>query len=293
MAQSSLGLARAAGQKEAVPVRIGVCSWSLRPKSIEDLAELVAQCGVNGVQLALDPIRTGQTGWDEGQIRRVLDAAGIEIFSGMMGTAGEDYSTLETIKLTGGVRPDEHWDANLGAAAANADLASRLGMGLVTFHAGFIPHEAADPLREVMIDRLRQIVDVFGGVGVEVAFETGQETAATLLDALAALERPGAGVNFDPANMNLYGMGDPVEALEKLAGDVKQIHIKDAVLAPEPGTWGSEEAVGEGAVDWDGFFGVVRKVGLACDCVIEREDGESRVEDVIKARSLVERLCSL
>lgn len=270
-------------------MRIGVCSWSLRPESAGNLAEMVGKCGVSGVQLALDPIRTGEAGWDEGQTRRVLEGAGIEILSGMMGTVGEDYSTLETIKLTGGVRPDEHWEVNLEAARANADLASRLGIGLVTFHAGFIPHEAGDPVGEVMIDRLRQIVDVFGGAGVEVAFETGQETAATLLDALTALDRPDVGVNFDPANMILYGMGDPVEALEKLAGHVKQIHIKDAAPTSEPGTWGSEEPVGEGTVDWDGFFGVVRKAGLSCDLVIEREAGESRVEEVIKARLLVER----
>ena len=104
-----------------------------------------------------------------------------------------------------------------------ADLAGEAGLDLVTLHAGFIPHAADDPLREVMLERLRQVVDVFAQRGIRTGFETGQETASTMLEALEDLGRPEAGVNFDPANMILYGMGDPLEGLRILAPRVLQV----------------------------------------------------------------------
>jgi sugar phosphate isomerase/epimerase len=209
------------------------------------------------------------------------------LFSGMMRTAGEDYSTLESICMTGGVRSDAHWQANLAAAHANAKLAGRLGMKLVTLHAGFLPDDRNDPLRMTMIDRLRKIADAFSARGVHVAFETGQETAGTLVDVLDELDRPTVGVNFDPANMILYGMGEPVMALERLSPWIKQIHIKDALPAQTPGTWGTETWAGDGAVNWPKFFTAVEALCPRVNLVIEREAREERIDDIRAARDLI------
>ena len=138
-----------------------------------------------------------------------------------------------------------------------------------------------------MLGRIAQIADRFAAQGVKLGLETGQETGETLLEVLKELAHPNVGVNFDPANMILYDMGDPVAALDTLAPHVVQVHIKDALLTENPGTWGSEVVVGTGDVDWPGFFDVVREHGLACNFMIEREAGESRVADMIAARTLV------
>ncbi len=265
--------------------RIGVCSWSLQPASPADLAEKVRAVGLSHVQLHLDPLREGA--WPEAETAAALADADVSVVSGMMAMAGEDYSTLETIRATGGVRPDERWETNLAAAEGNAALARRLEVGLVTFHAGFLPHDAADPERGVMLERLRTLIDRFAAEGVRVAFETGQESADTLLDVLAELDRPDAGVNFDPANMILYDMGEPVDALRALAPWVRQIHVKDANRTTTPGTWGEEVPVGSGQVDWGAFFRVVREAGLDCDLLIEREAGADRAADIRTARALV------
>jgi sugar phosphate isomerase/epimerase len=272
--------------------RIGVCSWSLRPTGPENLVERLRACGIATVQLALDPIRDGR--WDEAHTIEILHNAGIEIASGMMGMKGEDYSTLDSIRRTGGVRSDEFWSENLEAAGANAELARRLDIGLVTFHAGFLPHEASDPLRAVMLERLRDVADEFGHRGVRVALETGQESAETLLGVLTELRGVSGvegvahvGVNFDPANMILYGMGDPVQALRQLADHVAQIHIKDAVPTGEPGTWGEEVPAGTGAVDWDAFIGVMRDTLPTVALMIEREAREDRVNDIRTAAAML------
>jgi sugar phosphate isomerase/epimerase len=208
----------------------------------------------------------------------------------MMAPAGEDYSTLDSIRKTGGVRLNEHWEANLEAAKRNAEIASRLGLDLCTFHAGFIPDDSDDALHDVMVDRLRAIVDAFADQRVRIGFETGQERAETLLEAMDEIDRPTLGVNFDPANMILYGMGEPVHAIELLAPRILQIHIKDARPSDQAGQWGTETRAGDGAVDWGRFFKVVRERCPEVDLVIEREGGDSRVADVRAARELLGRL---
>lgn len=267
----------------ALPVTnpIGVCSWSLQPASPEELVERVRACGLDAVQLALDPLRT--EAWDEGRTRRRLADAGIRVLSGMMGMAGEDYSTLETIKRTGGVRPDATWDANRAAAVENARLAARLGLDLVSFHAGFLPHEPGAE-RAKLVERLRVLCDVFAAEDVRVALETGQETAETLLAVLEEVDRENAGVNFDPANMVLYDQSDPIDALRRLAPRVLQLHVKDARRTRTPGTWGEEVPVGSGDVDWDAFLTIVRDHPLRGALVIEREAGAERVDDIRTAK---------
>lgn len=274
--------------------RVGVCSWSLRPQSPAELIAALRRLNIDAVQLALSPIVHEPAGPWRDAIAQLRDA-GVSILSGMMATRGEDYSTLQSIARTGGVRPDEHWPANLEHARAVADLAARNKIALVTFHAGFIPHDSSDHNRGRMLDRLGAIADLFDSRGSTIAFETGQETAPTLIDALDALNRPNVGVNFDPANMILYGMGGvggPLQALRSLAPRVKQIHVKDALPTKSPGTWGSETPVERGAVDWPAFFEIARAIEPPVNFLIERESGVEdgkRETDIAAARDLIAR----
>lgn len=269
-----------------MPGVVGVCSWSLRPVSPGDLVEKVIATGCRAVQLALDPIRTGE--WNEDETFERLDNAGIEVRSGMMAMVGEDYSSIESIARTGGVRPDQTWLFNQDAAGELAEIAGRRGIGLVTFHAGFLPHDPEDPERKRMLDRLRELAAIYFDTGTRIGLETGQEDAATLLGVLDELGGRGVGINFDPANMLLYGSGDPIEALDKLSPHVVQFHVKDATASPAPGVWGEEVRAGAGGVDWDAFFGIAVERLSMIDLMIEREAGENRVGDIRYARALIE-----
>ena len=101
-------------------MHLGVCSWSLCPEGPEDLIEKVGATKLSAVQLALDPVRTS---WGEDSISQIREA-GIEVLSAMMMMEAEDYSTLESIRVTGGVRPDANWQRNLDCAAENARIAA-------------------------------------------------------------------------------------------------------------------------------------------------------------------------
>ena len=268
---------------------VAVCSWSLQAASPADLVSKVQATGARAVQLALTPVVDNHSVW--GGVFDALAAAGIEIASGMLETVGEDYSTLDTIRVTGGVVPDASWPATRARAAEVAALAGRHRIRLVTFHAGFIPHEAG-PQREKLFGRLREIAVLFADHGARIAFETGQESADTLAHALDALGDPvpsvgGIGVNFDPANMILYGMGDPVAAVRVLAPRIAQVHVKDALPTQVAGTWGSEVRAGTGAVDWNAFLSALRAVPATIRLAIEREAGDDRVADIRAAVELL------
>jgi len=269
---------------QALADRLGVCSWSLQPRDPADLIAQLKQIGIDKIQLALDPIREGGAWADAG--RRLADA-GITIASGMFGTVGEDYSTLETIRRTGGVVPDGTWERNWANIRKLVPVAEALGVKLISFHAGFLPEEPTDPSFDKLVGRLTRIADLFGDAGMDLAFETGQEDAHTLAGFLDRLDKPNVGANFDPANMILYAKGDPVESVKVLMPRVMQIHVKDATPTDTPGEWGSEVPVGTGAVDWAAFLGALEAGGFGGHMCIEREAGGDRIGDIRAAKDFV------
>ncbi len=272
----------------ALTQRLAVCSWSLQPTSPQDLITKLQATGIRRIQLALDPLREAPDVWSSAPA--LLKQNGITVVSGMVGCVGEDYSTLETIRVTGGIAPDVTWEQNWKNFQINAEQAQGLGLKLVTLHAGFLPHDEQDPSFAKLKQRLIQVADAFEARGVALGLETGQETAADLLQFLQKLNRPNLGVNFDPANMILYDKGNPIDALRTLGPWIRQVHIKDAVRTSKPGTWGDEVAAGSGEVDWPVFFKTLKAVGFNGDFCIEREAGTQRVKDIATARELVETL---
>ncbi|MEO8429656.1 MAG: sugar phosphate isomerase/epimerase family protein [Verrucomicrobiota bacterium] len=270
--------------------RLAVCSWSLQPSAPRDLIQQMQAIGVNQIQLALDPVRENPPVW--GDVGEQLKAAGFSIVSGMFGTVGEDYSTLESIRCTGGLVPDSTWEQNWRNIQANVILAEKLGMKVVTFHAGFLPHDESDPGFRKLIERIGRVADLFGEKSIHLGFETGQETANCLQMFLDKLDRRTVGVNFDPANLILYEKGDPIDALRLLGPWLKQCHIKDAIRTRQPGSWGEEVVVGTGEVNWPAFFQTLNDLKFPGYLCIEREAGTQRVQDIRAARQHIESVLS-
>lgn len=267
--------------------RLAVCSWSLQAENPETLIERVKLTGVERVQLALDPLYDSPTVW--GNTVSLLQSKGISVISAMVGCAGEDYTTLETIRVTGGIAPDSTWERNRKDLEGKAQLAASLGFKLVTIHAGFLPHDQKDPAFGKIVARLRDVADIFNRHGIMLGLETGQETAKDLAQVLTVLQKPNVKVNFDPANMILYAKGNPIEAVRTLAPWIIQVHIKDARATKVPGTWGEEVPLGTGDVDWPAFCATLNDIGFKGNLVIEREAGTNRVADIRTARQVVEQ----
>ena len=267
--------------------RIGVCSWCLPAKDPSQLIAMVRETGVSTIQLNLMPLME-KPGWAD-TATHIRDA-GIAIASGMVGTLGENYSTLETIAETGGVVLDENWPANWERFQNAAALAQRLALPLVSFHAGFITRAGDGAAYEKIAERVGKIADLFQKHHVRVILETGQETADDLLAFLDDLDHPNLGVNFDPGNMILYAKGDPVASIKKLIKRVEQIHLKDAKRTEKPGTWGTEMVLGQGEVDWPAFIEMLKANDYAGDLIIEREAGKNGVGDIITSARVIGEL---
>ena len=268
--------------------RLAVCSWSLQPESPAQLVEQLKAIGLSRVQLDLDPFRENAGVW--GGAIDLFKAEGIEVVSGMFRTAGEDYTSLESIRLTGGLVPDGTWEQNWSNLQATVRTASQMGLKFVMFHAGFGPHNESDPTFVKLVERIRKVARLFASEGITLGCETGQETGPDLKSFLEYLNEPNVAVNFDPANMILYNNGDPLEALRLVAPWVKSTHIKDATLTKVPGTWGEEVVAGTGEVDWKGYFRTMEEIGFEGYFCVEREAGSQRVEDIRSARLFVEGL---
>lgn len=262
------------------PLAIGVCSWSLQVKSVPELKKLLDQLGIDLVQIACgDPHHAS---WDEGdRMPDVAKAAGFRMTGSMLGFPGEDYTTPQTIQKTGGFGDPALRAERLKTLEWGLDRTKALGLSDIMFHGGFIP-EPTSPDRKPFLDTLAKASDMAKTRGITIALETGQETADLLRRTLDELKCPNVKVNFDPANMLLYDMGDPIRAVEILGPDIRSVHVKDANRTKVKGTWGEEVPLGQGQTDTHLFVQTLKKVGYRGPLVIEREVGnqQERLRDV-------------
>ncbi len=258
---------------------IGVCSWSLRCANLAELADRMRELEIGHVQLALGPLLELDSNQRLEQVRFLRDA-GIVTTAGMIGFAGEDYSTIAAIRESGGLVPDGLWPVRRERALAAGLAAAEMAIDQVSTHLGFIP-PSSDPAYTVLISRLREIAAAYSDQGIGVLLETGQETAPNLLQFLNDLNSRNVHVNFDPGNMILYGVGDPIEAIGILDRHIRHVHVKDAVLSDQPRTrWGTEVPFGTGQVNPKAFLSALHSVGYTGPLIIEREAGPNRFADV-------------
>ena len=264
------------------PLSLGVCSWSLQVRSIAELRRLLDRLGINVVQIACgDPHHAS---WDEGDaLPETARISGIIMTGAMLGFPGEDYTTPQTIKVTGGFGNPAWRPERLQRLEWALERTLVLGLSDLTLHAGFLP-EPDDPERSAVLDTLTKAADLAQKSGITLAFETGQETAELLRTTLDELQSPNIKINFDPANMLLYDMGDPIRAVELLGPSIRSVHVKDARRPRTKCRWGEEVPLGEGEVDIRRFIEALKSVGYQGPLVVEREVGDQagRLRDVAR-----------
>lgn len=220
--------------------------------------------------------------WAEGDaMPEAARAAGFVMTGAMLGFPGEDYTSPAIIRETGGFGPVDLRAERLERLAWALDRTKDLGLSDLMLHAGFLP-EPGEPGRSAILETLANAGQMAAEKGVVLAFETGQETADLLRRTLDELASPNLKVNFDPANMLLYDMGDPIRAVEILGPDIVSVHAKDARRPTTPGEWGEEVPLGEGEVDFPRFLKALAAVGFRGPISIEREVGDqsARVRDL-------------
>ena len=233
--------------------------------------ETVQEVGVPTVQLHA-PHPESRTPERTAELSRKLRDLGITPTCVFAGFAGESYADIPTVERTVGLAPPATRAARLTELKHVADFARELGVSAVGLHVGFVPHDPDDPEYGKLLAATTEICDHAAAQGQTVHLETGQEPVDVLLRFIHDAARENLHVNFDPANMILYGAGEPLPALVKLAPHVRSVHCKDATWSDQPGqTWGQEVPLGEGQVDMEAYLRTLLSIGYHGPLTIERE----------------------
>lgn len=236
--------------------------------------DVAHELGVHTIQLHA-PAASTRTPENAAAFLKKLDSLDIRLTCVFCGFDGESYADIPTVKETVGLVPAGPRAARTQETKEISDFAKLLGVDCIGLHIGFVPHDADDPDYKDVLNVTREICDYAAANGQRVHLETGQEPADVLLRFLEDTQRENLFINFDPANMVLYGTGEPLPALRQVSKYVKSIHCKDATWSDQPGvTWGAEVPLGEGAVGMKDYLATLKDIGYDGPLTIEREIAE-------------------
>jgi sugar phosphate isomerase/epimerase len=182
---------------------------------------------------------------------------------------GESYKDIPTIRKTVGFFPTELVDERIRYTKKCIDFARALNVDIVTFHVGFLPADANNPDYLRMLRATTEVAQYAGEHGVTISLETGQERADELLGFIDKIHGTKVGVNFDMANLVLYGKDESLPALKKLFPKVTSVHVKDGVLPKDPSQLGAEARLGEGKGDVKACLGFLKASHFNGPLVIE------------------------
>lgn len=233
--------------------------------------EVAAELGVPTIQVHA-PHKDSRTPDTAKKFLQQISDLGIQLTAVFGGFDGESYADIPTVEQTVGLVPAETRDARLIEMCDISDFTTHLKCDVVALHLGFVPHDReCDEYREI-VETTQLLCNHCRSNSQNLHLETGQETADSLIQFIDDVACDNLFVNFDPANMILYGTGEPIEALRKLGDRVRSVHCKDASWADNPGKeWGAELPLGEGAVGMEKYLTTLREIGYTGPLTIERE----------------------
>jgi len=225
------------------------------------------------------------------RLRQALDRYGIEATSLVVGGPGKEVWDFYQGPLTIGLVPRETRAARIAHIKRASDFAKQCGIPAVQTHCGFIPENPNDAVYRETVTAMREVAAYCKGNGQNFRYETGQETPITLVRAIQDVGMDNQGVNFDLANLILYGKANPVDAIELLAPYVQGIHAKDGLWPTNPKELGEEVPIGKGKVDFQRIMARLKELNYRGAVTIEREiSGAQQMEDVRAAKAYLEKL---
>lgn len=257
--------------------------------------DVAKELGVPTIQLHT-PQKASRTPERAREFLERLKALGIQVTCVFAGFEGESYADIPTVSKTVGLVPPDTRAARTAELLEIAEFAKLLGVNAIGLHIGFVPHDPSSDTYQEILQVTRDVCDRLAANGQALHLETGQEPADVLLAFLKDVDRQNLFINFDPANMILYGCGEPIPALRTLGKYVRSIHCKDATWSDQPGkTWGAEVPIGSGAVDFDAYLRTLAEIGYDGPLTIEREipqEADRQKAEIASALSVLKHLKS-
>jgi sugar phosphate isomerase/epimerase len=262
--------------------------WAERD-NLQEIRGLGVRCGQLGIAGDVEMSKAAADRWKADLAREQFTL--VTMFAAY---TGESYADVPTVQRTVGFIPRDTRAERERRTIELSDFAAQVGVPAIACHIGFVPEDHADPDYAAVRDLVRRICDHAAGHGQNFHLETGQEPADVLLAFFRDVNRPNLRINFDPANMILYGTGEPIAALRTLAAHVASVHAKDGDWPPkdQADALGTERPLGKGSVGIDKFVATLREVGFRGPVNVEREteNQAERLRDIGEAVKLLKKL---
>jgi L-ribulose-5-phosphate 3-epimerase len=284
---ASYGGARAAAASapSPKPLRLGLIIGV--GKDPDAAISKVHDLGLPTAQVELDDFKPEMVT----SLRKALDGHGIEATSLVVGGPGPEVYDFYHGPLTCGLVPRQYRAARLDRIKKASEFAKQCGIPAVQTHCGFIPENPNDILYKEVVAAIREAASTCKSNGQNFRCETGQETPITLLRAIKDVGLDNVGINFDLANLILYGKGNPVDAIELFGPYVQGIHAKDGLFPTDPKELGKEVPIGQGKVEFVRIIQRLKQLNYQGAVTIEREiSGPQQIEDVKAAKAFLEKV---
>lgn len=270
-------------------IKLGIIV-SLRRGNLEEEIEKVHRYGFPTCQVAC---------WDMSlyehdvahSLKNLSSKYDVEVTAVWAGLPGKYVWNFIDGPSTIGLVPIETREVRVKAFKKASDFTRDLGVENIATHVGFIPENPRDPIYISLIDTLKDVAEYCADNGQFFLFETGQETPITLLRTIEDVGADNLGVNFDPANLLMYGKANPVDALDILGKYVRGVHAKDGEYPTNGRELGKEKPLGEGRVNFPSLISKLKALGYNGAITIEREiQGPQQIEDILRAKKILEGL---
>ena len=224
-------------------------------------------------------------------LRKALDQYRVEATSAVSTGPEPEVYDFYRGPLTIGLVPRQYRQARIARFKAVSDFARRAGIPAVQGHCGFLPENPNDPLYAEAAEAIRTVARYCRDNGQSFRCETGQETPITLVRAIRDVGLDNVGVNFDAANLILYGKANPLDAADTLAPYIQGVHAKDGEYPTDPKRLGEEVPIGQGKVNFPALIEKLKRAGYRNPLTIEREiRGEKQTADILAAKAYLEKL---
>lgn len=224
------------------------------------------------------------------KVIRDSEASGVRVSAMWAGVPGPMVWNFKEGPTTLGIVPEFMRRERIDALKGWADFAVWMGAPAIITHCGFIPENMTDPAYPDVVEAIREVAEYCKSLGIEFWFETGQETPVVLLRTIQRVGTGNLGINYDPANLILYGKGNPVDGLDVIGPYIRNIHVKDGFYPTDGEELGRQVAVGQGKVDFPRLLSGLKELGFRGEWIIEREGSIGEEE---KNRDIVDTIAYL
>ncbi len=225
------------------------------------------------------------------EVRALSSEFGVEITAFWCGWEGPKFWNFTEGPETLGIVPVAFRAKRIQNLIDGAAYARLLDIADVVTHMGFIPENLSDPLWPGVVAGVKIIAMDLKRHGQNLLFETGQETPVVLLRLIEEVGTGNMFINLDPANLILYGKGNPIDSLDVFGNLVRGVHAKDGLYPTNGHDLGEEVKVGAGKVNFPLFLRKLKECGYDGSLTIEREiTGDQQIKDIVETQQYLNDL---